>query len=110
MDESTGQKNASAAVAAMVAASVTILSLGIMSFIGEFSEPVKEFFTFYDRMGSLSGHAVVAYALGLVVFFSLFRVRRLAGQSLVVWTTVLFSSTALAALLIFTPFVKLFVE
>jgi hypothetical protein len=110
MNADAKEKNASAAVAAMAAATATILALGIMSFLGEISEPVKEFFTFWNPMGSLSGHAVVAYAFGLVLFFSLFRVKRLAGQSLAAWTTVLFCSTAVASLLIFTPFVKLFVE
>jgi hypothetical protein len=95
-------------VAGLIAASCAILAIGALNFAGELSEGFKEFLGFWPGMGSLSGKVGLAYALGLAVFFALFRVRSLGRQGLFRWTIVLFASTALSSLLILTPFIDLF--
>jgi hypothetical protein len=100
-------KGKSTVVAAMIAASVTILAIGVLNFIGEASEGFKEFLTFWQGMGSLSGKVTLAYALGVLVFLVLFRIKPLGRQSLVTWTMVLYASIAVSSLLLFTPFIDL---
>ena len=91
----------------MIAASVTILAIGVLNFIGEASEGSKEFLTFWQGMGSLSGKVTLAYALGALVFLALFRIKPLGRQSLVRWTILLYGSIALSSLFLFTPFLHL---
>lgn len=110
MEENETARNTGAAIAAFIAASVSILTIGVLSFIGEASEPVKDFLNFWKGMGSLSGKIVIAYALGLVVFFALFKLRTLGRQKLVTWTIVLIGSVVVSSLFTFTPFIKLFVK
>lgn len=107
MEETEDRTDASVVIAAMIAASASILAIGVLAFVAEASEGFKEFLTFANGMGSLSGKVVLAYALGLVLFFALFRVKALARQSLVLWTALLLGSVAVSSLLVFTPFVEL---
>jgi|BarGraNGADG00312_1021997.scaffolds.fasta_scaffold16658_4 hypothetical protein len=100
-------KGKSMAIAAIIAASSTILAIGALNFIGEASEGFKEFLTFWHGMGSLSGKVILAYALGALVFLVLFHIKPLGRQSLVTWTIVLYASIAVSSLLLFTPFIEL---
>ncbi len=99
------EKGRSTVIAALIGASVTILAIGALNFAGEASEGFKDFMTFWNGMGSLSGKVTLAYALGLLVFFALFRIKSVGRQSLVAWTVVLYSSIAVSSLLLYTPFV-----
>ncbi|HEY5527019.1 MAG TPA: hypothetical protein VIK02_05525 [Candidatus Anoxymicrobiaceae bacterium] len=101
------EKGKSTVIATIIAASSTILAIGALNFIGEASEGFKEFLTFWQGMGPLSGKVILAYALGALVFLVLFRIKPLGRQSLVTWTIVLFASIAVSSLLIFTPFIDL---
>lgn len=103
------QKRTGPAIAALIAASASILAIGILTFAAEASEPLKEFLAFWEGMGSLSGKIAIAYVLGIVVFLALFKLKSLDRQRLVPWTVVLVSSVALSSLFVFTPFIKLFV-
>lgn len=97
----------STVVAAIIAAAVTILAIGALNFAGEASEGFKEFLAFWHGMGSLSGKVTLAYALGALVFLTLFRIKLLERQSLFRWTILLYASIALSSLLLFTPFLHL---
>lgn len=106
MDSDRGK---SIAIAAVIAASATILAIGVLNIAAEASEGFKEFLTFWNGMGSLSGKVVLAYALGALVFLALFRIKPLGRQSLFGWTIVLYASIAVSSMLLFTPFIHLFV-
>lgn len=107
-DEAEGSRGASVVIATMIAASVVILSIGILAFISELSEGFKSFFVVWDTMGPLSGHVLFAYGLGILVFLLLFRVRAVGRQSIFAWTIVLFITLAVSSLFWLTPFVDLF--
>lgn len=105
MDSDRGK---SSVIAALIAASATILAIGALNIAAEASEGFKDFLTFWNGMGSLSGKVALAYVLGALVFFALFRIKPLGRQSLIAWTIVLYASIAVSSLLLFTPFIHLF--
>ena len=57
--------------AAILAAGIGCLALGVLTTLAEASEPFKEFLNFYDPVGPLAGKTTVAVAAWLVAWLLL---------------------------------------
>jgi hypothetical protein len=62
--------------AAILAAGVGALALGVLTTLAEASQPIKDFLNFYDPVGPLSGKSTGAIIIWLVVWVVLHLVYR----------------------------------
>jgi hypothetical protein len=97
-----------AAVAAMVAAGIGCLAMGIATTAAEASEGIRNGLNLYNPVGPLSGKSVLAIIVWLIAWFLLhrfWRSRQLNFQAMFIVTLVLIG---LGALLTFPPVFLLF--
>ncbi len=95
-------------VAAMLAAGVGTVVLGILTTLAEASEGVHEFLEFTERVGPLSGNVILSVAAFLLAWGGLhvaLRDRELEWKPMI---TVTVAMLAVGFLLTFPPFFQLF--
>ncbi|RJQ56595.1 MAG: hypothetical protein C4521_00220 [Actinobacteria bacterium] len=104
----SGLEESSPVSAAFIAAGIGCLSLGVLQFVAEMSEPFNESLAFSQPLGPYSGKYVIAYALWLVSWAVLHLVTRRVLISMRVALIVTVVLAVVAAILLFPPFIGLF--
>ncbi len=100
------EKPAGPVVALYIACSLTLLSIGALSFLGKAVPSVSSFLVFIGPLGSLSGEIILGYSGGLLSYFVLRQVLSDKNPSLGTWFFMLMGALALSLLLVFPPVVS----
>ena len=95
------------AAAAILAAGIGALALGVFAFTGDQWPAVNRFFTFYLPTGPLSGVTTSAIAVWLVVWFGFARRWRAKTVAVGKVNLAAFAALAIGILLTFPPFADL---
>ncbi len=96
-------------VAALIAGTISIITIGILHLLAESNDMVHDFLPFIKPMGGLSGKITIAYSLGILSYFILRPFLKNKNLSIKKWFYIFVLSILLASLFVYTPFVKLIV-
>ncbi|MEK6967473.1 MAG: hypothetical protein AABX51_02475 [Nanoarchaeota archaeon] len=96
--------------AALLAANVGFITIGVLNFAAEVSAPTKTFLTFYKAMGALSGKVAIAYTLSAVVFLIFFKLWKDKEMDVMKWVWITIVCLIISTLLVFPPAIEPILE